>query len=135
MDITPGAELPAFVRTTDFAHWNRYAAVNDEFIPIHMDDEAGREAGFSGAIGMGNLVWSYFHNMLRDWIGEQGRIEQVRAKFQLPNLRGSTITAHGKVAEVTADGDAWRVLVELWTDDDSGRTLATGQATVWVNPT
>ena len=35
-DITPGDELPAFERTTDFAHWNRYAAVNDEFIDVHM---------------------------------------------------------------------------------------------------
>jgi hypothetical protein len=39
-----GDELPPFVRTTGFDNWNRYAAVNDEFVPIHMDDDAGRAA-------------------------------------------------------------------------------------------
>ena len=37
-----GEEIPAFVRQTGFDNWNRYAAVNDEFVPIHMDDEAGQ---------------------------------------------------------------------------------------------
>src|SRR5881398_3196658 len=37
--VTIGTELPVFVRTTGFHNWNRYAAVNDEFVPIHMDDE------------------------------------------------------------------------------------------------
>jgi acyl dehydratase len=133
MDLTAGAELPAFVRETGLPNWNRYAAVNDEFIPIHMEDEAGRAAGFPTAIGMGNLLWSYAHILLRDWMGEHGRIEQVSAKFQQPNLRNTTVTVHGRVAEASpADGGA-RVAVELWTTDDTGRTLTTGQATVWVD--
>ena len=61
--VTVGTELPPFVRTTGFHNWNRYAAVNDEFVPIHMDDEAGRAQGFAGAFGMGNLMWSYLHSL------------------------------------------------------------------------
>lgn len=30
--------IPPYVRTTGLANWNRYAAVNDELILIHMDD-------------------------------------------------------------------------------------------------
>ena len=41
-EVNVGDEIPAWSRTTDFMHWNRYAAVNDEFVYIHMDDEAGR---------------------------------------------------------------------------------------------
>ena len=41
-DITAGDELPVFERTTDFAHWNRYAAVNDEFIDVHMSKSPRR---------------------------------------------------------------------------------------------
>jgi hypothetical protein len=44
-----GAEIPTFVRTTGPANWSRYADVNDEFVGIHMDDEAGRAAGAPGA--------------------------------------------------------------------------------------
>ena len=52
-DIHVGDELPVFQRATGLHHWNRYAAVNDEFVPIHMDDEAGQEAGYPSAFGMG----------------------------------------------------------------------------------
>ena len=31
-DVTVGDELPAWSRKTDFMNWNRYAAVNDEFV-------------------------------------------------------------------------------------------------------
>ena len=36
-DVEAGDEIPTFVRQTDMMHWNRYAAVNDEFVYIHMD--------------------------------------------------------------------------------------------------
>jgi acyl dehydratase len=130
MDLTPGAELPPFVRTTGFEHWNRYAAVNDEFVPMHMDDEAGREAGFPTAIGMGNLIWAYFHRVLRDWLGEAGRIETISARYSLPNLRNSTLTIRAKVAEASEAAGEARVVFDLTADDDADRRLVTGQATV-----
>ena len=70
-DLKVGDEMPKWSRQTDFMHWNRYAAVNDEFVPFHMDDEAGRKAGNAeGAFGMGNLRYAYLANALADWIGE-----------------------------------------------------------------
>ena len=132
MDLTPGAELPPMVRQTGFPHWNRFAAVNDEFVPIHMDDEAGREAGFPTAIGMGNLIWSYFHRLLRDWLGGRGRIEKISTRYWQPNLRDSTLVIRAKVAEVSEAGDGTRVVLELLAEDAADRRLVTGQATVVV---
>ena len=55
-DVNVGDTLPGWSRQTDFMSWNRYAAVNDEFVYMHMDDEAGRKAlNEQGAFGMGNL--------------------------------------------------------------------------------
>ena len=51
-DVEVGQEIVSWSRKTDFMHWNRDAAVNDEFVVIHMDDEAGREArNETGAFG------------------------------------------------------------------------------------
>jgi hypothetical protein len=36
-DVIEGQDIPTFMRQTDIMHWNRYAAVNDEFVYIHMD--------------------------------------------------------------------------------------------------
>ena len=82
MDVTVGQELTPFAREAGFPAWNRYAAVNDEFIPIHMDDTAGKEAGYSGAFGMGNLQWAYLHNLIREFLaGTGGRIVKLHCQF------------------------------------------------------
>jgi acyl dehydratase len=128
--LSVGDEIPPFVRTTGFATWNRYAAVNDEFVPIHMDDGAGREAGYPTAIGMGNLQWAFLHNVLREWMGDDGRIEQIACQFRSPNVKDQTVSARGRIVAIRPEDD--RVLVELavWTEVDGGDQLAPGTATV-----
>ena len=143
MDIAAGAELPPFTRRADFAAWNRYAAVNDEFVGIHMDDAAGQAAGFPGAIAMGNLALSYLHNLLRGWIDAQwdgprdgrARIAGIAVSYRQPVLRGSTVTAHGRIAAVAEGSDgAGQATIDLWLEDETGRGLLTGTAVVeWLD--
>ena len=136
--VTIGTEVPEYVRTTDLANWNRYAAVNDEFVPIHMDDDAGRAAGFPSAFGMGNLLWAYLHNMLRDWIeadfAGNGRIVSVDLSFRKPNLRGQTVAARGTVTAVREEDGATIVDLDVAVvDRDAPATvLAPGKATIAV---
>ncbi|BBZ20749.1 MaoC/PaaZ C-terminal domain-containing protein [Mycolicibacterium gadium] len=129
--INIGDRLPEFVRTTGFAEWNRYAAVNDEFIPIHMDDEAGRAAGNEkGAFGMGNLRLAYLVNMLRQWIGDDGEIRSLNAKYRSMNQKGDELRAVGEVmGKEIVDGLA---LVHLKVDviDQNGTSTTPGEATV-----
>lgn len=133
LNIPPvGAEIPCFRRDTGPANWNRFAAVNDEFVAIHMDDEAGRKAGATGAFGMGNLQWAYMHNALRDWVGESGRISAASCQFRGLNLKDQTLSAHGRVTGIRSDRTGVLVDLELWTEVQGGPTLATGTATVVV---
>ena len=88
MNLRPGEELAPFVRPAGLETWNRFAAVNDEFVDIHMDDAAGRAAGYSGAFGMGNLQWAYLHNLLRDWLPAEGRIVELACRFRRASERG-----------------------------------------------
>ena len=125
-----GDELSPFARTTGFANWNRYAAVNDEFVPIHMDDEAGREAGYPTAFGMGNLQWAYLHNLVRDWLGDDGAILSLKCQFRAANTKGMTVTARGVVSAVRAEDGQRLADLEIWTEDDKGNKLAPGSATV-----
>lgn len=129
--IAVGDKLPEFVRTTGFAEWNRYAAVNDEFIPIHMDDDAGRAAGNEGgAFGMGNLRLAYLTNMLRAWIGDDGQIRSLEAKYKSMNQKGDELRAVGEVVgKEIVDGVP---LVHLTVDvlDQNGASTTPGTATV-----
>ena len=127
-----GDELKPFVRTTGFANWNRYAAVNDEFVPIHMDDEAGRAAGHPTAIGMGNLQWSYLHNALRAWLGTDGRIVKLSCQFRGVNTREQVVTARGTVTSVEPTPAGLLVELDVWTENQDGAILAPGKAVVEV---
>jgi acyl dehydratase len=127
-----GEEIPPFVRETSFANWNRYAAINDEFVPIHMDDDAGRAAGYATAFGMGNLQWSYLHNVVREWMGDEGRIERLSCQFRGPNLKGQTVIGRGRVTAVRPGQGRTEVDLEVWTENQEGQPLAPGTATVSI---
>jgi len=125
-----GDSVGSFERATGFDNWNRYAAVNDEFVPIHMDDDAGREAGYPTAFGMGTLQWAYLHNLLRDWVGENGRIISLSCQFRAPNIKGQTVTAHGTITALNEIDGETVVELDVWTEDQDGSPLAPGHAVV-----
>ena len=131
--IKVGDELPVFQRRTGLAEWNRYAAVNDEFVPIHMDDEAGRAAGFQSALGMGNLQIAYLHNLVRDWLGDRGRILTLSCRFNAPNLKDTVIRAGGRVTAVTPTENGVEIALDVWTADAAGNRLAPGACTVLID--
>ena len=123
-----GAVVPPFVRTTGLQNWNRYAAVNDEFIDIHMDDESARAVGMPGVFGMGNLRIAYLHNMLRDWVGDGGDIAEFRCEFRGTNLKGDTLTGHGAVTDVAGR----LVSLDLGVTNQDGVETTPATATVVV---
>lgn len=133
--IKIGDQLPEFVRTTGFAEWNRYAAVNDEFIPIHMDDDAGRAAGNeNGAFGMGNLRLAYLVNMLRQWIGDDGEIRSLTAKYKGMNQKGDVLRAVGEVVDKQRVDGVTIVHLAIDVVDQNGNSTTPGRATVVLTP-
>ena len=128
--VREGEEVPPLRRRSEPAAWNRFAAVNDEFVDIHMDDDAGKAAGYPSAFGMGNLQWSFLHTLLRNWMGDNGRIVKLACQFRSANVKGQVVTAHGTITGVREDGGETLVDLEIWTDNDSGQVMAPGTATV-----
>ena len=99
-DVEIGQEVTPWSRQTDFMHWNRYAAVNDEFVYIHMDDQAGKAAlNEQGAFGMGNLRFAYFHNMFREWAGDEAQVRKLGCQFRAKNQKNDVLTCTAKVID------------------------------------
>jgi hypothetical protein len=96
-DISIGDALPIFERETDFANWNRYAAVNDEFIDVHMSSQAAQAAGQPDVFGMGNLRVAYAHALLHDWLSNRGDVAQFACQFRQLNFRGDVLRVHASV--------------------------------------
>jgi hypothetical protein len=49
-------------------------------------------------------MWAYLHDMLREWMGDDGRIVSMKGSFRAPNLRGMTVEARGTVTGVRDEG-------------------------------
>jgi hypothetical protein len=128
--VAVGEDIRPFERESGFPAWNRYAAVNDEFIPIHMEDAAGQAAGYPTAFGMGNLTWSYMHAALREWMGERGRIVRMSTQFRAAITRHNRVVIKGVVTAVRQESAETIVDLDIWAEDASGTRLAPGSATV-----
>ena len=95
-----------------------------------MDDEAGRAAGYPGAFGMGNLTYAWMHCMLREWLGERGRIVRLECQFRKPALRGATITCKATVTRIYESDGVRFADLDAWTEDQHGERMTPATATV-----
>lgn len=130
-DVNVGDDIPSFTRQTDLMHWNRYAAVNDEFVYIHMDDEAGRAAANEpGAFGMGNLRWAYLLNMLREWVGDEVDVRELGVQFRAINQKNDVLTCVGTVTEKIEENGDHLVRLDTNVINQDGVATCPGHAVV-----
>jgi acyl dehydratase len=129
-DVELGQEIPVFTRETDFMNWNRYAAVNEEFVYIHMDDEAGKAAGQGAAFGMGNLRWAYVLNALRAWIGDEAEVRELSLQFRAVNHKHDVLRTSGVVTEKKQENGENLVVLEVNVLNQKDEKTAPGVAVV-----
>jgi len=131
--LTVGEQLPVFERKGTIEHWNRFAAVNDEFAAHHWDYAVSEEEGFPAPFAMAPLQLAFFHALLRDWMGDDGRIVSVSAKLRGPFFKDQLLTASGKITAVVRVEDEIVVDLELAQVDETDRSIAIGVARVALN--
>jgi acyl dehydratase len=129
-DVEIGQEIPAFERETDFMNWNRYAAVNEEFVYVHMDDEAGQAAGQGAAFGMGNLRWAYVLNALRAWIGDEAEVRELSLQFRAVNHKHDVLRTSAVVTEKKQEDGENLVVLEVNVLNQKDEKTAPGRAVV-----
>ena len=131
--IQIGDKLPAWSRKTDFMNWNRYAAVNDEFVYIHMDDEVGKAAlNEQGAFGMGNLRYPYMLNALRDWAGDEAIIKECGLQFRAINQKNDILTVTGKITNKQSQDGELLIFLEMNVINQAGESTTPGHAIVAI---
>jgi acyl dehydratase len=129
-DVEIGQEIPAFERKTDFMNWNRYAAVNDEFVYLHMDDSVAAAAGQGEAFGMGNLRWAYVMNALQGWIGDEAEVRDLSMQFRAINHKHDVLTTRGVVSAKSVEDGEHLVTLDINVVNQDGAATAPGTAVV-----
>ena len=128
--VSVGDKLPLFVRDGTVEHWNRFAAVNNEFAAHHWDPDIAKAEGFPAPFCMAPLHLAFFHAMLRDWLGEGGRIISVTAKLKGPFFKGQTLTGLACVTGINVINGEKHADLDLSQIDETDRTIAIGKAQV-----
>jgi acyl dehydratase len=130
-DVEVGQQITPWSRKTDFMNWNRYAAVNDEFVYFHMDDEAGRAAkNEQGAFGMGNLRFTYLLNILRDWAGDEAEIRQLGCQYRAINQKDDVLTCTGTITDKKVENGEHLVYLEVDVMNQDGKPTTPGTAVI-----
>ena len=114
-DVEVGDEIPTFVRKTDMMHWNRYAAVNDEFVYIHMDADYAKSIGQPDVFGMGNLRLAYLH---------------LGCQYRALNVREDVLTSHGRITSKYEEDGQYLLDLDIWVENQNGDNTCPGTATV-----
>lgn len=133
-EVRIGEELPALERTTEFAHWNRYAAVNDEFIDVHMERKAAQAAGQPDVFGMGNLRIAYVHNALHTWLAGRGDIAEFGCQFRALNFLGDRLRTRAVVTGKEERGGLELATLEVDVRNQRDESTMPGTATVLFFP-
>ena len=99
---------------------------------IHDDDAYARAQGLPGIIADGMISTNWILGMLIDLFGPAvaGRC-RLRTKYIAPIHEDQAVITCARVTHVVPQADGSRTLtLEVWCEDDSGRRLTVGEATV-----
>jgi hydroxyacyl-ACP dehydratase HTD2-like protein with hotdog domain len=129
--LSVGDELPSVVRNASRVQLFLYSAATWNPHRIHYDVDYARTEGHPDIIVHGPLQGAWLTQYLTDWLGPQGRLEQLSWQNRASALPESDLTFCGRVTGV--DGD--RVELDVWEQDEAGTVLMPGKAVVRLAPT
>jgi len=102
---------------------------------IHTDLSWARQKGFRAPLAQAMMSTAYVSEMMTRFLGtgfvKGGAMSMV---FIKPVYAGDRLTVHGVVKEKRREGDATRVVVEVWCENQHGEKTAVGTASGLERP-
>lgn len=93
---------------------------------IHYDPDYAKEEGHPDVLVHGPLQGAWLHQYVRDWVGPQGRIEELEWQNRKSALPETELTFRGRVTAI----EGADILLEVWEEDSTGAILMPGTARV-----
>ena len=125
--VTVGQELPTLTKDIVQRKIDAYSTVRAK--SIHTDEAWARAKGFKAPLAQGMMSTAYVSEMMTAFLGAGFvRGGTISMAFTQPVYVGDRLTVHGVVKETRAEGDATRVVVDVWCENQDGETTAIGTA-------
>ena len=95
----------------------------------HVDPEIAKQRGLAAPVASASIAMSFFNEILSDFFGDDWNYGgKLDVRFIAPSYAGYVITARGQVKEAVPEGDATRLVLDVWCEDQEGRKTAVGTA-------
>ena len=96
---------------------------------IHTDPEWARKKGFRAPLAQAMMSTAYVSQLMVQFAGE-GFVKggRMSVSFIKPVIVGDTLTVRGRVKSREPEGDATRVTVEVWCENQDGVKTMVGTA-------
>lgn len=109
--------------------YSRYVFYGKDTKNIHTDDEVARQAGLPRALAQGRYPVGYISECMlaffgRGWI-QGGTLEVTLVKGIYP---GDTITVKGVLTQKIPEGNAVRLVLDVWLENQAGEPATAGTA-------
>ena len=107
----------------------QYAAVSQDFTPIHYNTEYAQTAGHDDIIIHGALKTALLSQWLADWAGEIGAVKRLETSYRGIDYAGE-VTCAGTVTGKRVEDGAGLVDLDIEFRDADGNVTTPGKATV-----
>ena len=131
-ELAVGDQLPIREFEPDNVQLMLYNAVLWNGHRIHFDLPYATEVeGYPGLVLAGPMLGDWLHQIVDEWLGDQGTIRSIEYSNRAATYVGDLLTVSGQVAEV--DREQRTAVIEVRLENQHGDNVAPGQVTVAFN--
>ncbi len=130
-DVEIGCAIPFLEKKPGNIQLFMFSAITWNCHRIHFDADFARDHdGLPNVLTQRPLLGSFLCQMLTDWLGNNGRIEQLEWSNRGPAVPGDTLTCRGRVVDKYRRAEETLLKCEVWIEGNSGETIVPGTAVV-----
>ena len=122
-----GQEIPALskgpITRQLLVEW---CAAENDYYPLHYDERLATRMNLSGTPIQGTYKYALMGQAVQRWLGNDGVLNRLSARYCALDLEGEHITARGRITQIEAE----RVTLEVWVEGRNGVRSTEGVAVV-----
>ena len=129
-DVQQGTELPTLRKDPTTQQLVMYAGASGDYHQIHYDLGFATANGLPNVILHGALKNAFLGQLVTDWIGEEGCLKKLNARYSGMDVPGSPVYWKGAVTRKFVENGEYWVECDLWLENVGGEKTTTGSVVV-----
>ena len=130
-EVAVGQELPPIRKVVKLENMRLFSFWTTR--TMHTDWEIAKKSGVPAPIAQGLMSHAYICEMCAGFFGESWfKTGKVDVRFVAYTVPGDRISVKGTVKQKIAEGDAIRLICDVWCENQAGEKTCVGTASALV---